>query len=404
MNRAIHCGRTKLAWATLALAILFSADGARANSDDENGGPSRAQLFSLFVRSPAEADLGILGSALPFSFRFPLHVREDGIFGIDVSHHNEDLCNCQFDWDVIANQRISFAYLKATQGALFRDKKFINNWNTLAKHPRIHRGAYHFLSAKQDPIDQAKNFLSIIGPMQAKDMPPCLDMEWDMVTIEGQTRDAWSDLSSDEIVDRALKWLNAVKVATGRIPVIYTANSWWKGRIKEDKTALFARYPIWIADYSEKGLGQEKPSVPSGREWAMWQFTEKGALEQGIPGHVDANIFKGTLAEFHQKFGIVLASTAPETPNTTTSVPNNTGAPGDSTVPNTQPGRDASFGTPNSGTGPAGGNSATGGAEAPKTNATTSPSANTTRSAPRRPTNDDDFGFKLRGGPEIRVE
>jgi lysozyme len=144
--------------------------------------------------------------------------------------------------------------MKATQGALFRDNKFISNWNTVGKLSTIHRGAYHFLSARNDPLDQAKNFLSVVGTLDSKDMPPCLDIEWDMATVDGQMRDAWADLSPDEIVARALKWLAAVEEATGRIRVIYTSNAWWKGRIKDDKMPLFERYQIWIADYSVKGL------------------------------------------------------------------------------------------------------------------------------------------------------
>jgi len=324
MKRTIH-------WvaAILASAILSFADRAHANSEGETDGPSRGQIFSMFVREPAETGLGVLSSSLPTSFQFPLHVRADGVFGIDVSHHNEDFCNCQIDWNVLSDQKISFAYLKATQGSLFRDNKFLNNWTTLGKHPNIHRGAYHFLSARNDPIDQAKNYLSVIGTLQAKDLPPCLDMEWDMAKDEdGKQRDVWTDLSSDEIVERALKWLKHVEDATGRIPIIYTANSWWTGRIKQEKMALFARYPIWIADYSEKGLGQEKPNVPQGRTWAMWQFTEKGILERGMPGHVDANIFKGSLTEFRRTFGIALTSTPPDAPTSSTSgVPNSDNPP-----------------------------------------------------------------------------
>jgi lysozyme len=320
----------------LACTFLFPLDDARAQ-DEVRDGPSRSELFNKFVRAPAEAELGVLSSALPLFFHFPLHVREDGIFGIDVSHHNEDSCNCKIDWKVVGDQKIIFAYMKATQGAFYRDPKFDNNWTTLAPHPTILRGAYHFLSSKHDPIDQAKNFLAKIGTLQPTDMPPCLDIEWDIALVDGEHRDAWIDVSPEEIVDRSLKWLNAVETATGRIPVIYTSQAWWKNRVKEDKAALFHRYQIWIADYSEKGLGQENPSVPAGRNWALWQFTEKGVLAQGIPGHVDANIFKGSMDEFRQTFGISPTvpnsnvSGAPKTDPATDAnvvVPNNSGTPG----------------------------------------------------------------------------
>ena len=407
--------------AILSCSILLPADTTRANAQ-ENDGPSRSELFARFVRAPAEADLGVLSSSLPVLFRFPTHVREDGIFGIDVSHHNEDGCNCSIDWNAVANQKISFAYMKATQGAFYRDVKFDNNWKILAQHPTIYRGAYHFLSSAHDPIDQAKNFLAKIGPMQAKDMPPCLDIEWDMLTVDGQQIDAWGNLSPEAIVDRALKWLNHVETATGRIPVIYTSQAWWRNRIKDDKAALFHRYPIWIADYSEKGLGQEKPSVLSGEDWKIWQFTEKGVLEQGIPGHVDANIFKGSMDEFRQTFGISLTVPVPNVNKTdATPVPNtgstgNSGTPGDLTTASTTPGgtvtpksypandikKDANLGTPKSGNTPNSSTSGPGGANTQNVTPAAKTANTTTRKAAPKIDPFDVFGD--RGGPFIRIE
>lgn len=408
MKRAIHCGLAGFFWA-ISSTILISGDFARADEATTDG-PSRGQLFSQFVRAPAEAELGVLGTALPLFFRFPLNVREDGIFGIDLSHHNEDNCNCKIDWNIVANQKISFAYLKATQGALFRDNKFDNNWSALGEHPTIMRGAYHFLSAKNDPIDQAKNFLAKVGTIRSKDLPPCLDIEWDVVTVDGEQRDSWSDLPPEDIVDRALKWLDHVEQATGRTPIIYTSFAWWKNRIKEDKTALFHRYHIWIADYSAKGLGEEKPSIMSGKDWKIWQFTEKGILADGIPGNVDANIFKGSLDDFRQTFGVSLASTAPNsTPNISGGTTNNTDAsptlrmpaPGDTPVQ--APVRDSNLPAPKDANLPAP-NSAnpSSGANTPSTKPAATPSNPTSTKSSGSNTNDN--GFSVRGGPDVRLE
>jgi len=399
--------------AAFSFAILSPVDAPRATAQ-ESDGPSRSELFARFVRAPAEADLGVLGSSLPLLFRFPTHVREDGIFGIDVSHHNEDGCNCKIDWNAVADQKISFAYMKATQGALFRDAKFDNNWTALAQHPKIYRGAYHFLSSAHDPVDQAKNFLARIGPLLAKDMPPCLDIEWDMVTVDGQQVDAWSNLSPEVIVDRALKWLNQVETATGRTPIIYTSQTWWKNRIKDDKTALFHRYPIWIADYSEKGLGQEIPSVPSGGDWKIWQFTEKGVLEQGISGHVDVNIFKGSMDQFLQTFSISLTVPDPNVsktdsaPRHKTGSTSNSGTTGGSNTgtPTTNPASDVKKGsnlsTPNGGNSPSGSSSGAGGANAPNT----APAVKTASATKRRTIKQSDSFdiFGNRGGPNIPIE
>ena len=45
------------------------------------------------------------------------------IRGIDVSHHQRDI-----NWDAVKGAGISFSYIKATEGADFKDKRFQANW------------------------------------------------------------------------------------------------------------------------------------------------------------------------------------------------------------------------------------------------------------------------------------
>jgi hypothetical protein len=62
------------------------------------------------------------------------------IRGIDVSHHQRDI-----KWDAVKDSGIGFAYIKATEGADFKDKKFQENW-AHANAAGIARGAYHFFT------------------------------------------------------------------------------------------------------------------------------------------------------------------------------------------------------------------------------------------------------------------
>ena len=44
-----------------------------------------------------------------------------------------------------------------------------------------------------------------------------------------------------------------------------------------------------MARYSKKG--------PESGDWLLWQFTQTGR-SRGISGHIDINIYDGTLSEF----------------------------------------------------------------------------------------------------------
>jgi lysozyme len=205
--------------------------------------------------------------------------------------------------------------VKATQGSSHLDVQFANHWEALERGGKIFRGAYHFMSASADPAEQARNFLETTGAAAPGDLPPCLDLEWDFQTrkgkpvrnADGRPIDRWARLSSDEIIRRALVWLNAVEAATGKRPIIYTNSEWWKKRIK-DGSAL-AGYRLWIADYAPVNGRIQSPWVPEGFEWVFWQITDRGVLSTGgVDGKVDANYFPGTHADFIKEFGLGEAS------------------------------------------------------------------------------------------------
>jgi lysozyme len=284
---------------------------------------SRADLFKLMLdRLQEAAPLPEKNLFRPQGFSFPrdaiwddadseTNPRKNSIFGIDVSHHNERACACKIDWSAIQAQKIAFAYVKASQGTKHFDKRFDEHWRDLEALPagqKILRGAYHFLSADGSGADQAENFLGVIGKLNRSDLPPSLDLEWDVRTSDrkiilgsnGKARDFWDSFSPQEIIDRALEWLKIVEARTGRIPVVYTNRAWWNERIKDEKQfAALSRYKVWIADYSKNGRAQEIPSVPNRGKWHLWQFTASANFTQGgISTVVDANIFKGTEKEF----------------------------------------------------------------------------------------------------------
>jgi lysozyme len=309
----------------------------------EGDGLSRGQRFRI-VQQEALKALGpeaALSSALARAFVFPT-TRSDAVFGIDVNHYTTENCGCQIDWDRIANQKVAFVYAKATEGVSYKDPTFDKHWRELGKRPNLHRGAYHFLRADVEIEAQVKKFLDRMGTLQPGDLPPAMDLEWDVYrdsTRKWQPKDGndyWSNLEPDEILARALKWLQLVERETGRVPIVYTSRMWWMQRIKdESKLELLKRYPIWLSAMEDEDLRLEKPGA-KGRwagkwNWTLWQFTNMGDLTKGgIPNpkaptdeRMDVSIFPGDLGQFQQAVGIsativVADNKVPATQNTDT--------------------------------------------------------------------------------------
>ena len=60
--------------------------------------------------------------------------------GVDVSYYQGTI-----DWQVLAQQGVDFAFIKATEGSDHNDTQFVQNWED-AKAVQIYVGAYHFFS------------------------------------------------------------------------------------------------------------------------------------------------------------------------------------------------------------------------------------------------------------------
>jgi lysozyme len=91
--------------------------------------------------------------------------------GIDVSHHQGPIA-----WQELAGQGVSFAYIKATEGGDYKDRRFSDNWNS-AKNAGIARGAYHFFTLCRAGADQARNFIDSV-PVEIDALPPAVDLEF----------------------------------------------------------------------------------------------------------------------------------------------------------------------------------------------------------------------------------
>jgi lysozyme len=190
------------------------------------------------------------------------------IRGIDVSHHQRDI-----HWGSVKASGIRFAYIKATEGADFKDEKFAQNWGE-AGEAGIARGAYHFFTLGTAGSLQASNFIATV-PVTAGALPPAIDLEfsgWNMRHTQS-SKDFQRELS--------VFW-DTILAHYGATPVVYT--------VKDFESQYLAQMPIerlWIREVILK------PPPP----WMFWQFSSRGRVP-GISTFVDLNVFNGSAADF----------------------------------------------------------------------------------------------------------
>jgi lysozyme len=195
----------------------------------------------------------------PSEERFPVR-------GIDVSHHQGAI-----DWNEVRASGRSFAFIKASEGADFRDTRFADNWSG-ARAAGLHTGAYHFFTFCSPGDAQADNFLAAAPPGQ-NTLPPAIDIEFTGNCV------AWESLAS---IRRELgAFVARVESESGRQPLLYTTE---EVRRELVPPALHA-HPYWIRSlWGEPG---------DELRWQFWQHSATGDVP-GVAGPVDLNVFVGT--------------------------------------------------------------------------------------------------------------
>lgn len=199
-------------------------------------------------------------------------VEQYPVQGIDVSHHQQKI-----EWNKLDKQIIQFAFIKATEGGNHKDSLFQENWRE-ARRNNILSGAYHFFTFCKDGDEQARNYIHYV-PRDSIDLPPIIDLEYGGNCL----KDNWKEDLTTEIS----KYFDIIENHYGQKVIIYTTNEFYKNYL-QDK---FPDNPIWIRDILSK------PTLPDGRKWLFWQYTNRGKVE-GINTPVDLNAFAGNRKEF----------------------------------------------------------------------------------------------------------
>lgn len=191
------------------------------------------------------------------------------IRGIDVSSHN-GLMNL----DAAAKDGIEFIFIKASEGADFKDSNFkINYWK--AQHAGMKVGAYHYFRFGTDGVKQAINFLDAIGEHRL-DLNLVIDVE-DQGNVKG--------VSMDKIQENLAAMVDYLCLRGHRV-IFYTNKAGYEKYLMQN----FPGFPLWICSFSEN---------PIDADWSFWQFDHHAKID-GIRGDVDLNTFNGTRKDWQQ--------------------------------------------------------------------------------------------------------
>lgn len=196
--------------------------------------------------------------------------------GVDVSSYQGEI-----DWNVLASQNISFAYLKATEGSSYLDPYFLKNYEAAIKTD-LRVGAYHFFSFESSGTTQAANFITTV-PKTATMLPPVVDIEF--------YGDNEHNPPEKGLVQRNLNELLAeLEAYYGIKPIIYATQKSYKQYIR----GSYTEYDLWIRDVYTAATLQD------GREWSFRQYSNREKLDgyDGEEKYIDMNVFNGTKEEF----------------------------------------------------------------------------------------------------------
>lgn len=232
----------------------------------------RILLLALLLLIPVFSTLIWNGTILlnnPSHSRYPVR-------GVDVSRYQG-----QIDWELLASNDISFAYIKATEGSSYVDSCFSYNYEE-ARQTSLRVGAYHFFSYDSEGQTQAAHYIDVVE--KTDDMlPPMIDLEF-----YGDKEQ--NPPEQDQVRQELTVMLDRLEEYYGMKPIIYATEKSYKLYLAD----AFQEYDIWIRNVITS------PRLSDRREWTFWQYTDRGKLEgyQGDEKYIDMNIFHGSREDF----------------------------------------------------------------------------------------------------------
>lgn len=210
--------------------------------------------------------------------------------GIDVSS-----AQGKVQWDKLGPIGLRFCFIKSAEKDYPVDTTFAANVAG-ARAAGLVVGTYmvpHPIPSL-DPKEQAQRHCSLSGALGAKsgDLPPVADLE-----VPAPQDWAKYGCSAGQIRAWLLAYLAEVEALWGVAPLVYSY-PYWLQAIGVASEPEFARYGLWMADYSRfpKSWPTDGSSPVIPKPWASWTFWQHaGGTAMNLPGGgpVDTSVFNG---------------------------------------------------------------------------------------------------------------
>lgn len=194
---------------------------------------------------------------------------------IDPFHANS------IDWDKLATEKRVVAIIhKSTIGTNKMDPGYAQRKQEALKRGYLW-GSYHW-GVAGNPEQQADFYIDTVKP--GPDELIALDLE---------------DAQSTKLmnVDEAVRFVERVKVRTGRYPVLYTNHASAKLISNKFRDSVFTKTPLWYARFKSKVTDFPQGVWPT---YTLWQFSSEILAQLPVPGtrpDMDINVFNGSVEQ-----------------------------------------------------------------------------------------------------------
>lgn len=214
---------------------------------------------------PAKSNAGKRANVLMVDLAGSIRVNTRYREGIDVSRYQGVI-----DWERVAREgQISYAYIKATEGAELIDRTYDYNIK-YARQTGISVGSYHFYRPN---ISIEKQFLNLTRVVlkEDQDLVPMIDIE------------TAGNVSNERFISDLKMFLRWVTEHYGKKPLLYTYQNFYNKHLVD----RISGYQWMIAKYQA-----EIPVLTDDLDYMMWQYTQTGRVP-GIKGNVDRSCLMG---------------------------------------------------------------------------------------------------------------
>jgi GH25 family lysozyme M1 (1,4-beta-N-acetylmuramidase) len=261
-----------------------------AGVDGDPGKETAARLKdwqrSAGQKPDGKCGAGTYESLFPAAPRAPYHLDElaaayPGIWGVDISHHqdDEDRRDDDIDWPVLAIDA-RFVIIKSSEGRTYVDPQWAHFYDE-AGGADVPRGCYHYALPvwKGRVTDPKGNASGLARATEGRplELPAFLDLETRHVR----------ELVEEVGAAAALRWVDAclgeADRLTGKTTGVYLSR-WGADQLAAREPSQWAGRALWWAYYNPHAGA---PVMAEGwTRWDVWQVTDKGSTP-GIEGGVD---------------------------------------------------------------------------------------------------------------------